>query len=107
MQARPSAKEPWLTQQHKNRFQIQNLSEVLDPHALPTGPVTEGSAVLGPRPLCPHLSRQASPCKWSLGRKMPHLLGTQEAPGKAKGQRTVQQLCIRPQKMNGPSTSAE
>lgn len=37
MQARPSAKKPWLTQQHKNSFQIQNLSEVLDPHALPTG----------------------------------------------------------------------
>lgn len=82
MQARPSAKEPWLTQQHKNRFQIQNLSEVLDPHALPTGPVTEGSAVLGPCPLCPHLSRQASPCKWSLGRKCLTCLVPRRPPGR-------------------------
>ncbi|CAK6439799.1 unnamed protein product [Pipistrellus nathusii] len=69
MQARPSAKEPWLTQQPENRFQTQNLSEVLDPHALPSGPVTEGSADLRPRPLYPPLSLQASPCKQSLGRK--------------------------------------
>lgn len=32
------------------------------------------------------------------------MLGTQEAPVKVKGQRTVKQLCIRPQKMNGPKT---
>lgn len=106
MQARPSTKKQWLTQQHKNRFQIQNLSEVVDPHALPTGPATEGSAVLRPCPQSPHLSLQASPCQWSLGRKMPHLLSTQEAPVKVKGQRTVRQLCFRPQ-MNAPSTPAE
>lgn len=29
MQARPCTKKQWLTQQHKNRFQIQNLPEVL------------------------------------------------------------------------------
>lgn len=81
MQARPTTKK-----QHKDCFQIQNLSEVLDPHALPTGPVTEGSAVLRPCPLYSHLRLQAFPCKWSLGGKMPHLLAAQEAPVKVKGQ---------------------